>query len=152
MNMQPENTLCLVCNRAKDSQKHVLRCDVLLDILPLEILIQYDHINETRDQQVEFIQFFERYLGLQDKLQENPSKDFSLPRQYSGLVPPQAGSTGLTGRSNDSHAVYVYHQAIKLILSWGNIWTKIHYFFLAYLMFLVSGKITSSWMYTNLCE
>ena len=92
--MYPENTLCWVCERAEDSQEHI-RCNVLHDILSLENAIQYEHINRHGDQQT-----FERYLELQDKLQDNPSENFSLPGLYSGPVRPQAGTTALAGRSN----------------------------------------------------
>ena len=103
--MYPDNTLCWICERAEDSQEHVLSCNVLLDILPLQNPIQYEHINGTEEQQVQFIQTFDRYLELRGELQENPSEGLRLPGLYSGPVRPQAGSTGLAGRSSDSHAV-----------------------------------------------
>ena len=91
--MYPNNILCWVCERSEDSQEHVLCCNVLLDILPLTKPIDYNQINGTEEQQTEFIKTYNRYLELQDELQEDPNKGSSLPGLYSGPMRPQAGST-----------------------------------------------------------
>ena len=59
-------------------------------------------MNGTEEQQVEFIQIYEKYLELRDKLQEDPEEGPSLPGLYSGPVRPQAGSSGRPARSNDA--------------------------------------------------
>ena len=100
--MYTDNTLCWVCERHEDTQEHLLLCKVLLNILPLEKHIEYNHMNGTEEQQVDFIQTYKNYLELRDELQEDPSEGPSLPGLYSGPVRPQAGSTGRPGRSDDA--------------------------------------------------
>ena len=90
--MYSDNTLCWVCERSEDTQEHLILCKVLLNILPLEKHIEYNHMNGTEEQQVNFIQTYEKYLELRDELQEDPDEGPSLPGLYSGPVPPQAGS------------------------------------------------------------
>ena len=90
--MYSDNTLCWVCERSEDTQEHLILCKVLLNILPLETHIEYNHMNGTEEQQINFIQTYEKYLELRDKLQEDPDEGPSLPGLYSGPVRPQAGS------------------------------------------------------------
>ena len=75
---------------------------MLLNIIPLENHIEYNHMNGTEEQQVQFIQTYEKYLRLRDELQEDPNEGPSLPGLYSGPVRPQAGSSGRPGRSNNA--------------------------------------------------
>ena len=100
--MYSNNTLCWVCERCEDTQEHILVCKVLLNILPLKKHIEYNHMNGTEEQQVDFIQSYEKYLELRDELQEDPEEGPSLPGLYSGPVRPQAGSSGRPGRSDDA--------------------------------------------------
>ena len=100
-----ENTLCWVCERSEDTQEHVLCCNVLLNILPQKKPIEYNQINGTEEQQIEFIKTYKRYLELRDELQEDPNEGPSLPGLYTGPVRPQAGSTRLPGRSDDTQSV-----------------------------------------------
>ena len=90
--MYSDNTLCWVCERSEDTQEHLILCKVLLNILPLEKHIEYNHMSGTEEQQVNFIQTYKKYLELCDELQEDPDEGPSLPGLYSGPVPPQAGS------------------------------------------------------------
>ena len=64
--------------------------------------IEYNHMNVTEEQQVDFIQSYEKYLEIRDELQEDPEEGPSLPGLYSGPVRPQAGSSGRPGRSDDA--------------------------------------------------
>ena len=98
--MYSDNTLCWVCERSEDIQEHLLLCKVLSKHQPLEKHIEYNHINGTEEQQVNFIQTYEKYLELCDELQEDPDEGPSLPGLYSGPVRPQACSSGRLGRSN----------------------------------------------------
>ena len=104
--MYSNNTLCSICERNEDTQSHLLSCRVLLDILPLSEHIEYNHMNGTAEQQVQFVKIYEKYLELRDELLEDSSDDSSLPGLYTGPVHPQAStSTGPVRRSDDIPAM-----------------------------------------------
>ena len=73
-----------------------------MDDLSLMHFLYKKHINGTEEQQVHFIQTYEKYLELRDELQEDPDEGPSLPGLYSGPVRPQAGSSGRPGRSDNA--------------------------------------------------
>ena len=81
--MYLENTLCPICERFSDSQYHTLRCQVLLDIRPLEEDVNYDHIYGTTQQQEQLVKVYEIYLGLRDELLDDASQQ-SLPGLHTG--------------------------------------------------------------------
>ena len=80
----------------KNTQEHLILCKVLLNILPLLKHIEYNYMNGTKVQQVNFIQTYGKYL-------EDP--DLSLAGLYSGPVRPQAASPGRPGRSESATVV-----------------------------------------------
>ena len=81
--MYLENTLCPICERFSDSQYHLLKCKVLLDIRPLEEDVDYKHIYGTTQQQELLIRVYESYLGLRDELLDDISLQ-SLPWLHTG--------------------------------------------------------------------
>ena len=68
-------------------------------------------MNETEEQQVNFLQTYEKCLELCDELQEDPDEVPSFSGLYSGPVRPQAASPGRPGRSNTPTVV----QSILLV-------------------------------------
>ena len=92
--------------------------NVCLDILPLEIAMGYQLLNESEDQQIELIKAFKRYLELQDELTKDPR--YGLPGLCSdpvrlSLDPPERQGGAMIVIQLDNHPLYTYHQAIKPI-------------------------------------
>ena len=81
--MYLETTLCPICERFSDNQYHTLRCQVLLDIRPLEEDVHYDDIYGTTQQQEQLVKVYEIYLGLRDELLDDASQQ-SLPGLHTG--------------------------------------------------------------------
>ena len=91
--MYNNNTLCPICEHCIDTQQHVITCKVLLDILPLNKHIDYEHIHGRLSDQIEFVQVYEQYLMLRDELlSDSDDQQASLPGLYTGPVRPQAGA------------------------------------------------------------
>ena len=87
--MYLQNTLCPLCERLSGSQFHILQCQVLKDIRPMEENIEYNHIYGTTQQQEQLVKVYEIYLGVRDELLEDPSQQ-SIPGLYTGPQQKQA--------------------------------------------------------------
>ena len=103
-----QNTLCPVCERSIDTQSHVLKCQVLQNILPLTENISYSDIYGTTQSQIELVRVYEQYLVLRDKILEDTEDQVSLPVLYAGPKrhqarrPPARSCTGDTTTTNVS--------------------------------------------------
>ena len=88
--MYSNNTLCPVCEQSEYTQSHLINWNVLLDILPLNRNIEFNHLKGSAEQQAEFVKIYEKY------------EESSLPGLYTGPVHPQASTlTGRVRRSDD---------------------------------------------------
>ena len=88
--MYSENTLSPVCQRSIDNQQHLIQCQVLQDIQPLEEDVEYAQIYGTTEQQYQVVKAFEKYLGIRDELLGENDPHPSLPGLYTGPQRPMA--------------------------------------------------------------
>ena len=99
--MNQENLLCPLCERYSDTQEHIGQCQVLRDVQPINIPVDYSSLFGTVQQQKDFIEKYEKYLNLRDELlEDDPDLHPSLPGLHSGPQLHQARTSARSSTSN----------------------------------------------------
>ena len=107
------SVLCPLCETQQDTQEHLIVCEVLQNILPLSAHIEYGHINGNPEQQTEFLQVYEKYLKIRDKLLDLSGLASSLPGLYTGPVRPQAAPGQASG--SDAASTRINSPAVAVL-------------------------------------